>query len=148
MHTHVRLILADVRPDPASRPMPVAYRVLDPQRREFQAGQWRARRRHVDAQGAIGAKPFWPVEIERELVDVLFVAVRAVTDLLQDTAGEAAFEVGTVSESYRTAKGDAAFSRGNFVGAEIRKLGGEHAFQASRTGREETFHQSDLARTA
>jgi hypothetical protein len=63
-----------------------------------------------------------------------------VTDLPQDTAGETAFEVGAAGKFDRPAKGDSAVSRRDLVGAKFGKLGGEHVLQASRTGREETFH--------
>src|SRR5438105_14858007 len=124
--------------------MPVAYRVLDSQRREFQAGQRRARRSDVDAQSAIGAKPLRPVETERQLVEVLLIAIGAVTGLPQDTAGETAFEVGTVGEVDRPAKGDSAVSRLDVVGAKFGKLCGERVLQASRTWREEMFHHREV----
>src|SRR5207237_7449601 len=106
--------------------------------------QQRERRSDVDAQRAIGTKPWRPVEIERETVDVLLIAIGAMTDLPQNTAGETAFEVGAVGELDRSAKADPAISGRDVMGAKFGKLCGEHILQASRTWREEMFRHRDI----
>src|SRR5437879_2565535 len=118
MNAHVRTVLAHGGSPARDGAMTVAHGVLDPERRELQALQRRARRRNIDAQRAIGAEPARPVEVICQRMDVAFVAVSAIADAPEDATCEPALEIGAIRELKRAGKGDPAFSRRDVAGAE------------------------------
>ena len=77
----------------------------------------------------------------RELVDVVFVAIRAVTDLPQDAAGEAAFEVGAIGEIDRAREGHAAVGGRDVRGAPSAASSAASAASSPRGhGAKKLFH--------
>src|SRR5262249_57051435 len=95
------------------RAVPIAHRVLDPKRGEFQALERRARRGDVDAQRAVGTEPARPVERVGELVHVAVVAIRAAAYSPQNAARETTLEVRVIGERQVARESDAALARGD-----------------------------------
>ncbi len=120
--------------------MAVAHGVLDAQGGEFEALERGARRRDVDAQRTVGAKPARPIERVRERVDVAFVAVGSVADLPEHAAGQPAFEVGAVREIELAGERDATVCRYDFSRRELTQLFSKRGLESARARREEALH--------
>ena len=91
---HVRMCGVDVGREPLSSRRRSQIGVLDAQRREFEAAQRRFDRGDVYPHRLVRREPLLPSLFERELVDVLFAAIRAMRDFQQDAAREARVQVG------------------------------------------------------
>src|SRR6266481_2489350 len=84
----------------------VAYRVLNFERDEIEAGKRTLRCRDVDPDGASPVEPIGPWQRVNGAVDIVFVVVTIVCHLPQNAAGDAAFEIDPVAEGESTAELD------------------------------------------
>ena len=87
----------------------------------------------------VGAK--WRVQsiALHELVELMFVVVRAAADAPENAAGDARFQVGAVREVEPARERHAAVRHRDLHPAERGQLGGEHVLEAPRARREVAF---------
>ena len=115
----------------------IADRVLDPERDEIQALQRALLGADLHLDRATGGKPFVPGQVMRGLKNIMLIAVGAVKDAPQDTAGNPAVEIDHVTEGKRAGKGHPAGDVRRILRAQLLQLGAQHGLQPSRAGRKE-----------
>src|SRR5690606_14405685 len=137
VHAHVGPARVDRRALAERIAQTVDEAVLDPQRREIQAAQRRALCAHVDAQRAARIEEALPVDALREPVEIVVVAIAALSDRAHHATGEPRPQVRRIGHGARAAEQHAAAERAAVDGAERLELGDERRLEAARARGEE-----------
>ena len=133
---HVRSAGVDVRAPAALGAEPIAHRILDAQRDEFQAPERRADRGDVDAYPAPDREPALPGDAVGGVVDVLLVPVGRARKLHQHARGEARMQVGATARGKVAFEAHAARDRPQRRRADLAQLFDEQGLEPARTGGE------------
>ncbi len=142
MDAHVRFHGVHAGPFAAVRAEAVAHGILDQQRDELQAFQRAADRGGIHAYGMGHIEPALPLQLECCLVDILLGAVLRFLDAPQDAAGDAALQIGPVTQRPVAGETHAAFGTAHILPAHLVQIGQQDSFQAARAGGEKIRHKS------